>query len=74
MWRYRCDSCRTTSLPVRTRAEALSERDTHRRRRHGGHIPDGEHLQRTVRPSIGDRTALISLAVLALLLIVYALA
>jgi hypothetical protein len=57
VWRYRCDSCRTTSLPVRTRAEALDERDMHRRRRHGSHVPDGEHLQRTRRSRAAPRPA-----------------
>lgn len=73
MYRSRCDQCATTSPVVRTRVQAERERDQHRQRMHGGHIPDGEHLQRAVRSVAGDRTALISLAVLAFLLIIYAL-
>lgn len=69
MWRYRCDQCATTSLPVTTRAEVLAERDDHRRRMHGGHVPDGEHLQRTARLPV-DRTAVIALAVLTVLVLV----
>lgn len=49
MFRYRCDQCGTTSPPVGTWAELLAERDTHRRRKHGGHIPDGERLLRRRR-------------------------
>ena len=49
MYRYRCDQCATTSLPVRTRAEAVAARDKHRRLMHGGHVPDGEHLLRRRR-------------------------
>lgn len=44
MYRYRCGQCRTTSLPVTTRAEVLDERDRHRRRLHDGAVPDGEQL------------------------------
>jgi hypothetical protein len=74
MYRYRCDQCATTSPPVRSRFEAEDERDQHRQRMHGGHIPDGEHLQRTARQPANDRTALVSLAVLAVILAVYWLA
>jgi hypothetical protein len=49
VYRYRCDQCRTTSLPVSTWAEVLQERDRHRRRTHGGAVPDGEHLLRARR-------------------------
>jgi hypothetical protein len=68
MYRYRCDQCATTSPPVGTRVELTHERDRHRRQAHGGHIPDGERLQRATRPPV-DRTALIALAAVALLLL-----
>lgn len=71
-YRYRCTQCATTSPVVRTRWAAEAERDAHRRRMHGGHIPDGERLQRQLRQP-ADRTALISLVVLAFLLLIYAL-
>jgi len=74
MYRYRCGQCATTSPVVRTRVEMTRERDTHRRRIHGGHIPDGERFQRTAPAMSSDRTALISLAVLAVLLLIYTLA
>ena len=64
MFRYRCDSCRTTSLPVRTRAEVLDVRDAHRRRKHGGHVPDGEHLQRARRQPTGSLRPLVALVLL----------
>jgi hypothetical protein len=70
MYRYRCDQCATTSPAVRTRLEADRERDRHRRHAHGGHIPDGERLQRTARTVASDRTAIIALGVLAFLLLV----
>lgn len=64
MWCYRCDQCRTTSLPVTTRAAALAARDDHRRRMHGGHIPDGEHLLRRRHQPADDLRPLIALAIL----------
>lgn len=70
MYRYRCDQCRTTSLPVRTRVEVLAERDSHRRRRHGGHVPDGEHIQRPRRRPADDlRPVLVAAVLLGLLLL-----
>ena len=42
MFQYRCEQCRTTSPQVLTRTGVDKERDEHRRRFHGGHIPDGE--------------------------------
>jgi hypothetical protein len=75
VYRYRCDQCRTTSPVVRTRAEALHERDRHRRQFHGGHIPDGEHLQRRRRrgPAPGEiRPAAVVVVLLALLLLAWA--
>ncbi|WNI19190.1 hypothetical protein [Actinacidiphila sp. ITFR-21] len=50
MYRYRCGLCETTSLPVRTWSEVLTERDQHRQRMHAGHIPDGEQLLRQHQP------------------------
>lgn len=41
-YRYRCELCGTTSPPVHTRAALAGERQDHRDRFHGGHIPDGE--------------------------------
>lgn len=69
MYRYRCGQCATTSPVVRTRVELDHERDQHRRRVHGGHIPDGERMQRAVRDRAGDRTAVVVLAVLAVILL-----
>lgn len=74
MYRYRCEQCATTSPAVRSRLAVEYERDRHRQRFHGGHIPDGERLQRAVRSRASDRTALIALAVLAVLLIAWRLA
>lgn len=74
MYRYRCDQCATTSPTVRTRAEAERERARHRAVVHGGHIPDGEHLQRAARGPGTDRTATLALAVLAMTLLVSLLA
>lgn len=74
MYRYRCDQCATTSLPVRTRAEQLAERDRHRRQMHGGHVPDGErllHRRAGPRPdSIGPATVVIILLGLLLLALI----
>jgi hypothetical protein len=74
VYRYRCDQCATTSLPVRTRAEQLADRDRHRRQMHGGHIPDGEHLLRQragPRPDgFGPATVLIILLGLLLLALI----
>jgi hypothetical protein len=69
VYRYRCQQCATTSPPVRTRVEAERDRDWHRRAAHGGHIPDGERLQRSTRSAAGDRTAMVALAVLAAILL-----
>lgn len=69
MYRYRCGQCATTSPTVRTRVEMRRERDVHRRRVHGGHIPDGERMQRSLRHPAGDRTAVAALAVLAVVLL-----
>lgn len=63
-WCSRCDTCGTTSLPVRTRAEVLAERDRHRARVHGGHVPDGERLLRRRRQPAEDLGPLLWLAVL----------
>lgn len=70
MYRYRCEQCATTSPTVGTRVEAEHERDRHRRIVHGGHVPDGERLQRAVRHPASDRTAVAALAVLASILAV----
>lgn len=72
MYRYRCEQCATTSPQTRTLVEAEHERDRHRQRMHGGHIPDGDHLQCAPRrpDPRGDRIALISLAMIALVLVV----
>ncbi|MFI0827235.1 hypothetical protein ACH4Q7_22580 [Streptomyces roseolus] len=43
-YQYRCDQCRTTSPPLATRTGIGLERDRHRDRFHGGHIPDGERI------------------------------
>jgi hypothetical protein len=69
MYRYRCDQCATTSPAVRSRVEVEHERDRHRRVLHGGHIPDGERMQRTARSVLGDRTAMVAIAVLAVILL-----
>jgi hypothetical protein len=69
VWRYRCDQCRTTSLPVATRAEVLAARDDHRRRMHGGHIPDGERLLHRRPPPVDDLRPLIALAILVVILV-----
>lgn len=69
MYRYRCEQCATTSPTVGTRVEAEHERNRHRRIVHGGHVPDGERLQRAVRHPSSDRTAVVALAVLAVLLL-----
>ncbi|MEE4541007.1 hypothetical protein V2S66_03365 [Streptomyces sp. V4-01] len=74
MYRYRCGQCATTSPIVRTRVEMRHERDVHRRRVHGGHIPDGERLQRTVRHPAADRTAVVALVALVAVLFLSVLA
>lgn len=43
-FRYRCEQCRTTSPPAPTYAAAEEQQNQHRRRAHGGHIPDGERI------------------------------
>jgi hypothetical protein len=55
VYRYRCEQCRTTSPPVRTRPQAEAERDRHRDLAHAGHIPDGERI---VRPPARPRPPL----------------
>lgn len=72
-YRYRCEQCTTTSPTVRTRAAVEYERDRHRRIMHGGHIPDGDRLQRTARAA-ADRTAVVALCALAVVLLVALLA
>jgi hypothetical protein len=75
VYRYRCDQCATTSLPVRTRAELHAARDRHRRDFHGGHVPDGEHLLKhrpPLRPA-DTRAVAWTLAILALLLLAWAI-
>jgi hypothetical protein len=52
-YRYRCEQCRTTSPRVHGHDAFLYERDEHRRRRHGGHVPDGEQMIE-VRTRLGD--------------------
>lgn len=74
MYRYRCGTCATTSPVVRTRLEIERERDRHRRAVHGGHIPDGERLQRAARGPGTDRTAVVALAALAVVLLISLLA
>jgi hypothetical protein len=69
MYRYRCDQCATTSPSVRTRVELDRERDRHRWAVHGGHIPDGERLQRSARNPASDRVAVLALAALAAVLL-----
>lgn len=72
MYAYRCDTCATTSPPARTRWDAQRHRDDHRRRVHGGHIPDGERLLRESYGRPGDdKIALVSLAVVALIVVLY---
>jgi hypothetical protein len=43
-YRYRCQTCRTTSPPM-SLAAAEAARERHRIEMHGGHIPDGESLR-----------------------------
>jgi hypothetical protein len=43
-YRYRCQTCRTTSPPV-SLAAAEAERHRHRVEFHGGHVPDGEDVR-----------------------------
>lgn len=70
---YRCEQCATTSPVVRSRLAAEVEQNRHRDRVHGGHIPDGERvLRHTARPG-SDRVALVTLAVIVLVLVVSAL-
>lgn len=71
MYRYRCGQCATTSPVVRTRVEIEHERDRHRRIVHGGHRPDGEHLQRHRQPV--QPVTLVALALVALAVIIAAL-
>lgn len=68
---YRCGTCRTTSVPVATKVEQLAERDQHRRRVHGGHVPDEEQLLRRRRPGPAGslRPAVLAVVVLAVLLL-----
>lgn len=67
---YRCGTCRTTSVPVATKVEQLAERDQHRRRVHGGHVPDEEQLLRRRRPGPADfRPIALVLVVLVVLLL-----
>lgn len=68
-YRYVCAKCDTTSPVVRTRWAAENERDDHRHLMHGGHIPTGDRIQRAARQPV-DRTALISLGVLGVVLLV----
>lgn len=71
MYRYRCDQCASTSPIVATWVEVLHERDRHRRYAHGGHRPDGEHLQRYRHrgPRRGEIRPVVVLAVLLGLLL-----
>lgn len=69
MYRYRCGQCATTSPTVGSRVELTHERDRHRRIVHGGHIPDGERIQRTARRPAVDRTAVVALCALAAVLL-----
>jgi hypothetical protein len=68
-YRYRCETCRTTSARVRGRDAILYEQHEHRRLRHGGHVPDGEQVIE-VRTRPGDlpiqyyAIALVALALL----------
>jgi hypothetical protein len=71
MYRYRCDQCATTSPSVRAWVQVLHERDRHRRIIHGGHRPDGEHLQRYRQPV--QPVTLIALALVILAIIIAAL-
>lgn len=74
MYRYRCDQCATTSPIVRTWVEVLHERDRHRRLFHGGHRPDGEHLQRYQQPGPGRgeiRPVVVLIVFLGLLLLAW---
>lgn len=72
-YRYRCGTCRTTSPVVRTRTELYGHRDSHRRRVHGGMVPDGEKLlqQRTGPRPAPTTVALVVIAALVLLWIVH---
>jgi hypothetical protein len=63
VYRYRCEQCRTTSPPVRTRPQVEAERDRHRSLAHAGHIPDGERI---VRPPAPPRPPLATTAKQAL--------
>lgn len=74
MYRYRCEQCATTSPVVRTWVAVDHERDRHRRKFHGGHIPDGERVQRTARAAGSDRIAIVCLSLVGLALLVSALA
>lgn len=53
-YQYRCNRCETTSPEVFTRARLDEERDTHRDRFHGGHIPDGEEFLEAARMRLVD--------------------
>jgi hypothetical protein len=65
-YRYRCEQCRTTSPPTPTRAAAEAEQDRHRRRAHGGHIPDGDRIDPDTEDSTSRARAwFATLAVLA---------
>jgi hypothetical protein len=53
-YRYRCAQCRTTSPELLSRRALHEERDAHRRRFHGGHIPDGEQVLAEPRMRLAD--------------------
>ncbi|MFF5655242.1 hypothetical protein [[Kitasatospora] papulosa] len=71
VYAYRCNQCRTTSPDVPTRANLRGERDDHRRRFHGGHIPDGEEILEEERVRFFDlpREQKIAAVVVALVLL-----
>ncbi|MDX3069544.1 hypothetical protein PV518_46760 [Streptomyces sp. ND04-05B] len=72
MYAYRCEQCRTTSPDVATKSELRAERDDHRRRFHGGHIPDGEAILEPERMRFADLPPVqkVATVVVALVLLV----
>ncbi|WP_405759491.1 hypothetical protein OG234_13410 [Streptomyces sp. NBC_01420] len=73
---YRCAQCRTTSPRVIDYRLVLAERDTHRARFHGGHIPDGESITARQTQSWAEAGSLergltVALVLVVLLVIAY---
>ncbi|GAA2053312.1 hypothetical protein GCM10009757_28090 [Streptomyces cheonanensis] len=68
-YRYRCRICRTSSPTVNTLAEARTARDHHRAVAHGGHLPDGDAIQREAGRPTGHQLV-VGLAVLLVLAVI----